>query len=295
VNGFDGLHLVGDTLYALDERGGARLFALDGRFLRNIPYRMGPSADLMGPPAGVMRNSILVGAQRTPTFLLGRAGRESVRLRLISPSGQRVRDLGLFPQVETFRLVGERFNREFGFSPRLLMAVFDDRVCLSFSESYSISCLDGRGDEQLTIRRRASPRAVTDSMRDALRLGMSGRLPGGGSLFEGSLRLHREREAATVLIRRHLPILGRLMASVDRMLWACHYQPSDGIRTYVRNSAPTGPSTCDVFLMDGTWTATATLPAGFRAFAVSRDWVLGVSRDEDDVERVELRPMVRRP
>ncbi|MFQ5680381.1 MAG: hypothetical protein ACE5HP_13095 [Gemmatimonadota bacterium] len=43
----------------------------------------------------------------------------------------------------------------------------------------------------------------------------------------------------------------------------------------------------------GRWLGEVETPAGFRIFAIGSDWVLGVTRDELDVEYVRLLPLVR--
>jgi glutamate mutase epsilon subunit len=51
---------------------------------------------------------------------------------------------------------------------------------------------------------------------------------------------------------------------------------------------PTTPTHWNVFAPDGRLLSEVTLPARFTPFEVGADYVLGVSRDNDDMERATL-------
>jgi hypothetical protein len=53
------------------------------------------------------------------------------------------------------------------------------------------------------------------------------------------------------------------------------------------------PSRWDVIDSSGAWLGAVPMPVGFRPMQVGEDWILGLSRDEFDVERVELRSLIR--
>lgn len=78
------------------------------------------------------------------------------------------------------------------------------------------------------------------------------------------------------------PAYGRLVADASGYLWVGRYaDPSQ--------EAPRW----DVLDPEGRWVAAVEAPVRFRPLQVGSDWVLGVSRDELDVERIELRPLRR--
>ena len=49
----------------------------------------------------------------------------------------------------------------------------------------------------------------------------------------------------------------------------------------------------DVIDSGGAWLGSVEMPEGFRPLQIGGDWILGLSRDELDVERVELRSLTR--
>lgn len=290
VRGLDALALALDTLYALDAFGGAHLFSRDGTFARRIPYRMGPTAQFSGDPDGVITGSALVGKHVMSDWQRRPPGLDSLEIRVLAPSGGAQKVLRTFPSRRTFRLATDRYTRAVAYSPELAVAAFPLEICASFTATYEVTCLDTLGRTTRVIRRDVRPQIVTDSMKRAWRDGMTGRLPDGSSRLEGSLLAHRERVARTNEFTRSLPALSRLLAARTGELWIADFQPSDGIvsNAGAGGRVPAGPSRWSIFAPDGAWSGTVTLPSRFRLFDAGHDWVAGVARDEDDVERVEV-------
>ena len=56
---------------------------------------------------------------------------------------------------------------------------------------------------------------------------------------------------------------------------------------------PTAPGKWTVFDADGRWRGSVTMPPDFRPYEIGADWILGVERDEMDVQRVKLYPLVK--
>jgi hypothetical protein len=80
---------------------------------------------------------------------------------------------------------------------------------------------------------------------------------------------------------------GRWLRSRTGELWVRTYVSEDGFRASVW---PTNavPSDWSIYDRQGRWVADCRLPARFSPVDVGADYVLGVSRDADDVERVSL-------
>lgn len=290
VRGLDALAFALDTLYALDAFGGAHLFTHDGTFTRRIPYRMGPAAQFGGDPDGVLAGSALVGRHVVSDWQRRPPGLDSLEIRVLAPSGGSYRLLRTLPSQRTFRLTTDRYKRATAYSPELAVAAFPHEVCASFTATYEVTCLDTLGRTTRVIRREVRSRTVTDSMKRAWRNGMTGRLPDGTSRLQGSLLAHRERVARTTEFMRSLPALSRLLAARTGELWIADFQASDGIvsNAGAGGRVPAGPSRWNIFAPNGAWSGTVTLPPRFRLFDAGRDWVAGVARDADDVERVEV-------
>jgi hypothetical protein len=49
----------------------------------------------------------------------------------------------------------------------------------------------------------------------------------------------------------------------------------------------------DVFDTSGTWITTLEVPERFRPMQIGTDWILGVQRDDDGVESVVLRRLIK--
>lgn len=290
VRELDAMLFALDTLYVLDGFGGAHLFIGDGSFIRRIPYRMGPAAQFHGDPVGVVAGSGLVGRQVRLDWQRRPPGLDSLDVRILAVSGSAHRVLATLPSHRTFRLAADRYKRLIGYSPELLVAAFPMEICASFTATYTIACVDTLGRPTRAIRREVRPRSVTDSMKRAWRDGMTGRLPDGSSRLTGSLLTHRERVARTNEFMRTLPALSRLVAARTGELWIADFQPSDGIQSNAGagGRVPAGPSRWSIFAPNGAWSGTVTLPPRFRLFDAGHDWVAGVARDQDDVERVEV-------
>ncbi len=290
VQGLEGLYLQSDTLYALDSYGGAHLYSIDGAYLRTLPYRMGPASTFSGNPSGVVANSGLVGLGRLRNWQRRPAGVDSSEVRVLRAGERTPVTIATLPSGRTFQQTGDAYARWFAFSPSLVVASFPTEICTSFTETYEIVCLGTTGRPTRTLRRALRPRAVTDSMKRAWRDGMAGRLPGSKSRWEGSLRVHRENVARTSEFTRALPTIARLVASRTGELWVSDYQPSDGIVSFAGGVTrpPAEPTRWNIFDARSRWIGTLMLPPRFSLFDVGRDWVAGVARDEDDVERVEV-------
>ena len=56
---------------------------------------------------------------------------------------------------------------------------------------------------------------------------------------------------------------------------------------------PTPPGKWTVFDADGRWLGSVTMPPDFRPYEIGPDWILGVRRDELEVQRVRLYPLVK--
>lgn len=297
MRGVEGLLLAADTLYALDEHGGAHLFTVDGSFVRLDRYTMGPSASFGGRALGVLAGSGLVGVQRARAWGTSRVGLDSQQVRVQRPGERSPTVIAVLPHQRTFQHVGDSYPRPFAFATSLQLAVFPREVCAAFTERYESRCLDARGAPTRTIRRAVGARPVSDSMKRAWRDGMAGRLPDGGSRWEGSLRAHRERVARTSEFMPTLPLISRLLSARTGELWVADYQPSDDILSLAASAlgyTPTGPTRWNIFGRDSEWLDTLTLPPRFVLVDPGRDWVAGVARDDDDVERVEVWWVVRR-
>jgi hypothetical protein len=107
------------------------------------------------------------------------------------------------------------------------------------------------------------------------------------SLFEdvGDENARRElrREIETLGYPNTKPAYGFLMADRAGNVWAQEYQVGDEQR-----------GRWNVFAPDGRWITAITTPRAFRIMDVGADYVLGVWRDEFDVEYLQLYDLIQR-
>jgi hypothetical protein len=75
-------------------------------------------------------------------------------------------------------------------------------------------------------------------------------------------------------------------------LWVRTFVTADGINTSQWRSNH-APSDWSVYDRTGRWIADCRLPARFAPAEIGADYVIGVSQDNDDVERVTLWPLRR--
>lgn len=289
MQGVSALFYSSDSLYARDSYGGAHVFTSSGAYARSIRFLVGSRRGFGSSPKGVMARGALVGAFGVWDPRGRTVGTQRAEIRRLAGDGVVVSVLAKSAAWVAYQTPAGR-SGALGFSPSLELVAFPREACYAQTASFIITCVDSLGTTTRTIRDSARPRAVTDSMQRAWRFASSGRLPDGGSRYTGSLREHRERSARETVFADKLPVIGRLLAAQTGDLWVSEYQPSDGIpsRTGEAPGAPAGATTWRIYAPNNVVRATLITPARFRVFDAGDGWVLGVARDADDIERVEL-------
>ncbi len=289
MRGVDGLFYSSDSLYARDSFGGVHVFTSSATYARSVRFVVGPGRSFGVHPQGVMAAGALVGLRSARDVRTSSDGVQLGEIRRLAGDGVGVRVLAQSPSDIRYRLASGR-SGSLGFSPSLVLVAFPREACFAHTAAFVITCVDSLGAGTRTLRDVARPRAVSDSMKRAWRDAMSGKLPDGGSRYVGSLREHREQVAKEARFADRLPVIGRLLAAQTGDLWVSEYQPSDGILSGTGDApgSPAGPTTWRIYSPTNVLRATLVTPARFRVFDAGDGWVLGVSRDEDDIERVEL-------
>lgn len=293
VNGFDGAHVVDDTVYAYDERGPAMVFDASGRFVRQVPIRNIGPRQIIRVPSGVLRGGNFVGVEYDEHRYKSDESIDSVRVMVVSRDGAMGRAIGRWPFFRKFRRPDDHGARPLGFTPQLAVAVFPTEICVGYSATYDIRCYDEQGKVRRQVSLRMVPTTVTQDMRNAYERGEAGVRADGSNKYEGAVRSHRLRMAQTMRYAEQLPVFARMLASRSGELWVSDFRPEDGMPQF-RVLAPPVPSHWRVFDTRGWELGNVELPARFRPFDAGADWVLGVTTDADDTESVLLL-RVRRP
>jgi hypothetical protein len=169
-----------------------------------------------------------------------------------------------------FRIMPVPFGRS------LVLAAAGDRVFVGDNDRYEIREYSG-GKLVRIVRMAAPPRPVAEAMvaerRDAA-IGQAG--------SDSVERRFAEALFAPAALAQSLPAYADFVADGARDLWVRAYPGLD-----------TDSTRYDVFAADGTWRASVMMPPRFRALLVADDAVVGVWRDEDDVQQLRRYPLSR--
>jgi hypothetical protein len=142
------------------------------------------------------------------------------------------------------------------FSPEALSTAAANRIYGGWSGRYEIWVHDSSRSPVQVIRAEAIAEPVTDQMRKAV----------------GEVWLETRSPKA---FAEALPFYIRLLATPDNWLWVRRYPPPEATE-----------HRWDIFDPEGQFRGMLRIPAGYRLTEVGSDYVLGVWRNEDDVESV---------
>ena len=90
------------------------------------------------------------------------------------------------------------------------------------------------------------------------------------------------RSLETMPIPETMPPYGAIQADDEGNLWVGAWA-----------MYPETAATWDVFDTTGAWLGTVAVPAGFGPWDIGEDWILGVEKDELDVEHVVVYPLIK--
>jgi hypothetical protein len=142
------------------------------------------------------------------------------------------------------------------FSPEALSTAAGDRIYGGWSGRYEIRVYDSTRSPVQVIRAEAVAEPVTDQMRKAV----------------GEVWLETR---SPKVFSEVLPFFIRLLATPDNWLWVRRHPPPEARE-----------HRWDIFDPEGQLRSVLRVPAGYRLTEVGSDYVLGVWRNEDDVESV---------
>lgn len=247
-------------------------------------FQVGDEEELRFPrPEGVLEGGGVVvrqGAVYTAGQATTGADRGSSRLYLVEPTGRVVDTLGEFPGAETFVLSRERslsvWNLAFGRGA--FVQVGRERIAVGTNDSYSVRILDAEGAPLHVVRQTREPVPTTEADFDA---------------FAESQLADVESESRRASIRtmladmpRHETFPAYEDTRLDRVgnLWVEEYRrPGDEQTVW------------QVFDRDGVLAARVRTPEGMDVLDIGDDYVLGLVRDDLDVERLRLHRLMKSP
>jgi hypothetical protein len=272
------LAALGDSLVVGDYNNRrVSVFGPDGRLVRAVPLDAGGSRDFTFPVGYLGDGSVLLssggvfdGNARTGV------SRDSVTYLRLAPAGGAPRRLGRFVGSEMFVQSGGGAvmvgPRAFGRSAEI--SVVPDGFFYGSSDTYQIGRYDASGRLLRLVRRPQATRAVTPADIERYR---ESRLKQAAEARGGRFRQMQEKSLAAMSYPETMPAHGRIQADRAGNLWVSDFQVT-----------PEDPGKWTVFDPEGRMLGTVSTPARFRVFEIGEDYVLGVWKDELDVDHVRL-------
>jgi hypothetical protein len=174
------------------------------------------------------------------------------------------------------------------YGSRVEVAVLARHYCAGYSATFAFECYDSDGKLVVAVRFDGlQPPAVTNADRQAYFDGIDKGNPGPrGAKYRAEVREVTE-------FADRFPAFGRLVASTAEELWVGPLVPADATVGNF-NPAPTTSDTWRVFDMRGALVGIVSLPAHFRLMEAGIDYVAGIARDGEDVERVVVYRLTRK-
>jgi hypothetical protein len=278
--------LAGDTILVSDARNALRLtyFTADGALIRSVN-----AASLGGGlgyqrVVGALANGTLVGL-RTRSREITRASdgavqweRDEIELLRFASDGRALGSLGIYPGYEQILVPGlgpMSISDEYSPLRATVVEVGRDRVYLATGDRFEVRAFTPEGGNAGVISEEYDLVPMTERhMVDFFTVHPAGRR------FD---RTRWESMQWNLERGRTLPAITGLRLDDEGNLWIGEYR-----------AGPDAVQTWHVHAGSGTHVATATMPAGFRAFAIGSESVLGVWRDQLGVEYVQVRSITKR-
>jgi hypothetical protein len=276
--------LPGDSVLAYDFTARRlSLFSPEGEFVRasTLQEEQSPNQGFpqvihaLSDGSAIVR---LIGFDRSASASDGLTFQTQTFLRF-SPTGELLDTVSVQPPLETYQVSQEAPSGMItvvmmtpSFGREQITAVTENRIILGSNKVFQVEVYAPDGALERIIRVEQPPRPVTDEMLEALARERSEREAAANRDDPLLRRAHQELpHAATV------PFYSRALGDDAGNLWLREYD------------VPEGPEPgWMIFDPEGRLLGTVTLPADFTPSHIGEDFVLGVWRDELDVERVRM-------
>lgn len=190
-------------------------------------------------------------------------------------AGEIVDTIGVFPEAEYYTLPsGNPGFKRFGL--RAVLYVSGDTYYRGLGDTFAIDGYDGSGRHLRSLRRAHEPRPIDDEIKARLmQLEIEAAPP--------------EREQAIRQTWAERPVAGTFPAFGE--LWIADADGNLWVQNFATPADPQAPFT--VFDPDGRWLGVVVFPDGFTPHEIGEDYVIGVFRDELDVETVRRYPLLK--
>lgn len=279
--------LPGDSI-AVETLRGATIFAPSGAFVRNVTFGPFPPGVLQTPFVSVLSrfdNGTAV-VMDYPQGQRGPAGAprwvDSSSLFLVNPAGAVTRALGKAPVAVFVAGTGQPSPLDFG--PDAPHASSGRAIYLGFTDQYAVRVYNSDWKLDRIIRRAWTPRPLT--ARD-LDIYVDGWLKMWSKKTGAELEAQR-REMRQSTYPELLPAYSAILAGPAGEIWVREPDLTGAPGCWCLAGLSTVTSRWSVFDAGGRWLGDLPMPPRFIPVEIGADYVLGRSRDVDDVPHVMM-------
>jgi hypothetical protein len=285
--------IQGDTVVGSNSHSGWEVFTSTGKYVRSIRGTEDPegktSSQAVFPEAWLADGTALGSVRRDNRAPSGRTRwTDSMSLVRLDKRGSIIARLPALPLMERAISKGRTMAVEFG--PRGMMATNRDHLYFMYGDQYTIRVMSLSGKLEQLIRRQWAPQRITDAEMKAWTEGYTN--PSRETLEPGAsptgIRALRLRNLETMTFSPTLPAFGGITVDTEGNIWVREAYVGDYIPRGGWGQVPDFPTQWSVFGPTGRWLVDVTMPPRFRPMQITRDAVLGLARDDDDVEHVRL-------
>lgn len=277
---------IGDSIAVYDGmQQRLSIFDANGTFARMLNITSGDELPLGLQPIGRLSTGQWI-AKAGTTYSMGAASgpaRDSAWIWSLKPDGTAGTRLAALDGSDVLIASNSQFLQVMPapFGRTTTIRLHDGTLWVGTADSYRIDELDVQGRVINSIRLDRRPailepergKATVDSMKQGRR---------GGPLAEMIGRAYDEALEKLALPEFEPPYSTFRIAD-DSTLWVEHFVTREH----------TGATEWDVFLPDGHWQGTITLPPGFSPTQIAEHEILGVWKDPDGVDHVVAYPLER--
>lgn len=284
--------LAGDSI-GVEAPTMMRILSPDGAFVRDVEYGPFPQGAVQSPLLTMGRlhdGSALVmdfpQGQNAPAG--ARRWVDSSSVYLVNQAGALVRPLGKMPAAVL--LAGEKHPTMLSLGPIALHASTDRAFYVGFPDQYAVRVYDADWKLQRIIRRAWTPRKLTSADLDAYV---------DGWMAMWSTKTGAERAAERTAMRGEtypdtIPAYSDIIVARTGELWVRESDLTGAPGCWCFAGLSTVPSKWSVFDTDGRWLGDVSMPARFIPAEIGADYVLGRSRDQNNVPRALMYRLVKK-
>lgn len=279
--------LAGDSI-AVEMNGMATILAPSGAFVRNVQFGPFPEGVLQIPfvmTLGRFDNGTAVvidypQGQRGPAG--ARRWVDSSSLFLVDRAGAVVRPLGKAPVVVF--VAGPSYPSPLDFGPDAPHAASGRAIYLGFSDQYAIRVYNSDWKLERIIRRAWTPRPLTGRDLDTY-------VDGWMQMWSKKAGAEREAERKEMRAEAYpefLPAYSAILATPTEEIWVREPDLTGAPGCWCLAGLSTVPSKWSVFDAGGRWLGDVAMPPRMIPLEIGADYVLGRSRDADDVPHAAM-------